>query len=223
MHHDPAAVLGRIGDATEVDLLAGRVVGLDDEVPQHRSQHDIHLGVRERGADAAPGSAAERHPGERRAAVSSTKRYGSKRSGSGKMSAILVQVGDAHHDRVAVRNLPLAEIEAAAPSTCRPAKSMTVRARCNSRIVACRNSLPPSSTSFDQFGEDVGVAAQPLERPAQRRRSGLVARRRAASAVRRRRPGATSSVRLRIGCAAAAPECRCARRDAGPPRPCRSR
>ena len=38
------------------------VVGSSVEVPQHRAQHDVHLHVRERRTDAAPGATAERDP-----------------------------------------------------------------------------------------------------------------------------------------------------------------
>src|SRR3954464_9106405 len=40
--------------------------------------------------------------------------------------------------------------------TCRPAKSITVRARCKSRMVACRKSLPPSSTSLTSSASTSG-------------------------------------------------------------------
>ena len=60
--------------------------------------------------------------------------------------------------------------------TRRPIESMTVRARSTSKIVARRRSLPPSSTSRDQFGQHVWVAPQPLERPAQSCSRGFVAR-----------------------------------------------
>ena len=53
----------------ECDLLVGRGRRLDREVAQHRSQHDVHLDVGERGADAAAGAAAERDQRERRRPV----------------------------------------------------------------------------------------------------------------------------------------------------------
>ena len=65
-HDDPAAGLRRVGDAAECIFSSGAVVGLDLEVPQHRSKHDVHLDVGEHRTDAAPGAAAERQEGERR-------------------------------------------------------------------------------------------------------------------------------------------------------------
>ena len=62
---DPAAALGRVGHSPGVGLLIGRVRRLDDEVPQHRSQDDVHLDVGEGRPDAASGSSAERDVGER--------------------------------------------------------------------------------------------------------------------------------------------------------------
>jgi hypothetical protein len=44
-------------------LLLGGGIRLDPEVLQHRSQHNIHLGDREIGADASTRSATGREPG----------------------------------------------------------------------------------------------------------------------------------------------------------------
>ena len=82
---------------------SGRVVVSIDEVAQHRSQHDVHLDVGERRADAAPGAAAERDQRTSTVLVP-TKRCGSNRSGSGKSSRVRVNVVDRDEDRVAVRN-----------------------------------------------------------------------------------------------------------------------
>ena len=108
-HHDAAAVLGREGDAAEVDLLVRGVVGLDHEVPQHRSQHHVHLDVGERGPDAAPGAAAERHPGRRRPGSDEPIRI--EALGIREDVGIGVHVGEGDHHGVAVRNPPFAEIE----------------------------------------------------------------------------------------------------------------
>ena len=65
VHHHAAALLRGVRHPAEVTLLPRCVGRLDGEVPQHRSQHDVHLHVGERRTDAAPGAAAEGNPGER--------------------------------------------------------------------------------------------------------------------------------------------------------------
>jgi len=85
------------------------VVGLDHEVPQHCSQHNVHLDVGERGPDArrVPPPNGIQAVG----ALVPTKRSGSKRSGFGKTSSLACTVGDSDHHGVAVRYSPLTEIE----------------------------------------------------------------------------------------------------------------
>ena len=112
-HHDAAAVLGREGDAPEMDLLVRGVVGLDHEVPQHRSQHHIHLDVGERGPDAAPGSAAERHPRRRRPGADEPVRI--EALGIGEDVRIGVHVGERDHHGVAVRESAIRLDRSAAP------------------------------------------------------------------------------------------------------------
>ena len=104
-----------------------------------------------------------------------TKRYGSKRSGSAKIVGVLVQVGDAHHDVVAVRDAPFADFElrrgdVAAGEVDHRSGPLHLEDRGLPELAAALVDL------LDQLGEDVGMAAQPLERPAQRRRGGLVSR-----------------------------------------------
>src|SRR5690349_12020780 len=65
LHHHSAAVLRGVRHTAVMDLLAGRLVRLDLEVLQRRSQHDVHLGVGECGADAPPGAPTERQPRKR--------------------------------------------------------------------------------------------------------------------------------------------------------------
>src|SRR5690349_18897963 len=61
-HHGPAA-LGRTGgDAARVPTLAAFARRLQHEVAEQGAQYHVHLHVREGGADAAPGAAAERDP-----------------------------------------------------------------------------------------------------------------------------------------------------------------
>ena len=132
-HHDAPAVLGREGDAPEVDLLIRRVVGLDHEVPQHGSQDDIHLDVGERRTDATAGAPAERSPGRR--CPGADEPVGSKRSGFGKTSGLACTFAIAIITvyPCGIRQSPRSKCGAA---TCRPEKSMTVRFRWSSRIVA---------------------------------------------------------------------------------------
>ena len=147
MHHDSAAVLGRIGDTTEVHLLVWSFVGLKFEVLQHRSKHDIHLGIGEGSADATAGSTAERHPRESgRPRADEAVRIKAVRV---REEIGILRVGRRCSPRPCNRvEYAIRRVSKCGDATWRPAKSITVRFRCSSRMVACRNSLPPSSASF---------------------------------------------------------------------------
>ena len=54
MEHHPPALLRSERDTTVVPLLPGSGGGLNCEVPQHRSQHNVHFHMGESGTDAAP-------------------------------------------------------------------------------------------------------------------------------------------------------------------------
>ena len=153
-HHDAAAVLRRVRDAPEVDLLVRGVVGLDHEVPQHRSQDHVHLDVGERGADTAPGSAAERHPRRRCPGADEAVRDRSARDpGSPRRWRARCRWRSSRCSRA---ESATRRDRSAAPATWRPAKSITVRLRCSSWIVAWRNSLPPSSFSSTSLASTSG-------------------------------------------------------------------
>ena len=62
VHYYAPALSRDVGDSPEMGLLIGGVIGLDPEILQHRSQHDVHLGDGEISADASPCSATERQP-----------------------------------------------------------------------------------------------------------------------------------------------------------------
>ncbi len=136
-----------------------------------------------------------------------TNRYGSKRSGFGKRSALACTLRDRDHHGVAVRNPPVAEIEmrrlqhgvrrSRSPSgsaaalglwpggtRCRPRRSPRPARRAPRDGGAAARTPSPASTPWSR-----------VPRPT-------------ASATRRRRPGATSGCRPRRCCAAAAPGCR---------------
>ena len=170
-HHDAAAVLGCEGDAPEMDLLVRGVVGLNNEVLQHRSQHDIHLDVGERGPDAAPGSAAERHPRRRWPGADEPVRI--EALGIREDVGIGVHVGDRDHHGVAVRNPPFAEIEVRRRNV---AAGEVDHGPVPLQLEDCglAELVAALVVFLDELGEDIGMAAQPLERPPQGRRSGLV-------------------------------------------------
>ena len=111
---DPAAEFRGMGDPPEIRLLVGGSIGLDREVLQHRSQHDIHLGDREVGADAPSRPATERQPGRcRRPCAAEAVRIES--FWMGEDFRILVKIGDPHEHRAALRNSHVAEVDARRP------------------------------------------------------------------------------------------------------------
>jgi hypothetical protein len=62
VYYYAAAEFRGVGNSPEMRLLIGGGIGLDPEILQHRSQHDIHFGDCEISAEAPPCSATERQP-----------------------------------------------------------------------------------------------------------------------------------------------------------------
>ena len=103
-----------MGDSPEMRLLIGGGIGLDPEVLQYRSQHDIHLGDREVGADAPSRSATEREPGRcHRPCAAEAMRIESFWMGVD--FRILVKISNPDEHRASVRNFHVAEVGARRP------------------------------------------------------------------------------------------------------------
>src|ERR1700761_6410986 len=83
--------------------------GLDNEVAQHRSQHDVHLHVGENRSNTPPGAAAERDPREAgRFGADETLRVEPVRVG--KYLRVGVQPRNADDDGIPARDNPFAEL-----------------------------------------------------------------------------------------------------------------
>src|SRR6266545_2501129 len=133
--NDGAASLGpSVGHATRMPTLAGLVGRHQGDLAQHGTQDDVHLHVRERGAQAAPGAAAERDPLVQvrpcaEEAVWIERPRVRERDSLSWISAMLTSTaypfGRVHR--------PTWRLSA---FTCRPTRSITGRVRCTSRLVA---------------------------------------------------------------------------------------
>jgi hypothetical protein len=62
VQYHAAAEFRGVRKSPEMRFLISSGVGLDPKILQHRSQHDIHFGNREIGAEAPPCSATKRQP-----------------------------------------------------------------------------------------------------------------------------------------------------------------
>jgi len=155
-----------MGDSSEIRLLiGGGWISLDPEIPQYRPQHDIHFGDREISTDTPACSTAKRQPCWcRRSGSAEAVRIES--FGARKDFGILVNIGNAHEHRAIIRNSPLAEgvvrrTDPAAKHIDHGAYSQRILNRRSTELVATLIDL------YDQFGQHVWVAPQPLKRPGQ--------------------------------------------------------
>ena len=133
---------------------------------EHLAQHDPHLELGERGADAAPDAAAERDPGvglgrrPRGSARAGRRRArGRRRGGCGRARSPA-----SRRSRPAARG----RRRPAACARRRPASGTTGRSRSDSVIVARRYSSSPASSSSRRRSQRLGVAEQQVEGPGER-------------------------------------------------------
>src|ERR1700733_6485457 len=99
-----------MGDPTEIRLLIGGGIGLNPEIAQYRSQHDIHLGDCEISAQTPACSATERQP-RRCRRFDAIEALRIESFWVRENARILVKIGSAHEHGAPMRNPPLAEFE----------------------------------------------------------------------------------------------------------------
>jgi hypothetical protein len=155
-----------------VDALAAFGRRHQREVAQHDAQHHVHLHGRERRAEAAPDAAAERDPlVQVRLGVKEAGRV--ERRGVREDPLVVMDSGDAHQHRAALRQRPPAEPQAIGLHL--PAHEVDDRPgplHLQDRRLAERAAA--GVRLLDQPGQHPGVAAQPLHGPGERGGRGLV-------------------------------------------------
>src|SRR5579859_3995687 len=172
VYHGPAALGGAVGHTAGVPALAAFTRWLQREVAEQGPQHHVHLYMGEGGADAPPGSAAERDPlvGVRPAVDKAVRAEAAR---IGEQGLVTVHQVDADQDDLSLRERPSSQLQARRPDLAeRPVDDRTYPLDLQDGGLA---QLRPAGVGLvDEPAQHDRMAAQPLDRPGQRGRRGLV-------------------------------------------------